>query len=844
MSVFNTFPDSATTLSVNYRPGQNKRLLASKSEAIFSFGDFTIEKDFSVDILTGDPKNLSFGTFDNLETLRAENIDSNISKTFVQQNQLNLPKKNPKSHSYFSSFYTNIASSINKIIDEFPYAILSNNNGNINIFDYSENYSGTTNQRTSSFKIPISGLTNQGQIYLNSGDTEVNYSLAYDYDIFCVQLSGQTDVFNILEYTYSGTYLQFLVVGALKPSQTATTFTDSLYIRPTPERMNEYYNNISSLEFQLLGDAIFSIPRTDTVADDFLNTQFIWPKNIDGWAPDSYGSDFETYQTNILNAAEKVDEEKTDIFLKTVIPENYLDFDSDSEIYRTIIQSYAIEFDRLKNYIDALAYAHSIEYNNEETVPKKFMTKLGNLLGWKLSDSFSELDLFDYLTSELGDDLNSYSYFNVEIWRRILINLVWLYKRKGTRDAITFIFRLIGAPDELVEFDEFVYDITKTTAQITQKVDEDGYIQYSSSLYDFQEGGKGRGDGKNYINQWMPEFSPILRVDNEKIELGDATGGTRNIINTKEVNLGLSPAKALETDVFEYYQDECASWNWGSTCPPFSCLTVPFEFLTFDSDDVHPTNVTAMTLSQYINHVYTNSIDPTTRKTNAQCHTTWSYPELKNIYLAYYYATCPDNNKVTICKLDEYLKLLELQLGDYVLQLLPATTIVDEGFPTKYKNPVFHRERFVYKEGIDRGSMFQTSLVDHPNKIIPQCYFQNGTLCVFAKQGYFSNGRLDITGTIWRLANNIPAQNICPSAKNVNGQFVSMEKIENISTQINEPNIVGNYITTRRASINSVSLTCSINNNSISTNIAAVTVTPTNVSETSQSVISQQIFTQ
>jgi hypothetical protein len=42
----------------------------------------------------------------------------------------------------------------------------------------------------------------------------------------------------------------------------------------------------------------------------------------------------------------------------------------------------------------------------------------------------------------------------LEIWRRILININWLYKKKGTRDAIQFIFKLLGAPECLLRFDE------------------------------------------------------------------------------------------------------------------------------------------------------------------------------------------------------------------------------------------------------------------------------------------------------------------------------------------------------------------------------------------------------
>lgn len=735
MPIFDSYSLSGTaiipdtnTLSVNYRPGQNKRLVASKSEAIFSFGDFTIERDYTLNYLSGDSNNLQFSTFDSLESLNAVNFTNNKTNTFVQHNELKLPKKNPKSHAYFSSFYTSVAASINKIIENYPYAIYSYNNGDINIYDYTENFNNITHEKSSSFKIPISGLINQSNININSANTSDNFSLPYDYQKFCIQLSGGTEIFTIKNYALSGTYLYFEVVGFLQGGNSITTYTDALYIRPTKERMYDFNKTITSLETQLINEGVFLVPAISTPEDDSFEQVFKWPKSIDGWAPDSYGSDFEIYKENILKAAEKVDDEKTDIFIKTVIPENFLELDSDGQIYRTIVQTYAYEFDKLKNYIDAIAYAHSVEYNDEESVPNKFMLKLSRLLGWKLSDAFNELDLFEYLTAELGGDSNSYSHFNLEIWRRILVNLVWLYKKKGTRDAIMFIFKLLGAPDCLINFNEFVYDVNRNvpnhlanephSGDPFPKIDVDGYINYNNSAYIFQEGGDGRGNGDNYITQWLPEFSPIRRIDNEKVQTGETITGTRWIVNTKEIEMSFAGWQAIECDVFQYYQQNCTCWMWGSSCPPFSCLTTPFDYLTWNTcADVAPANIADMTLNQYIDYIYTNNIDPTTRKTNNQAHFNWGYPELQNIYLAYYYATCPKSNALTMCKLEGYLQLLEAQLGDYILQLVPATTIFEDGVTTSYKNPIFNRQRFVYREGVDRGSMFRKSF---PEEIKPK----------------------------------------------------------------------------------------------------------------------------
>jgi len=124
-----------------------------------------------------------------------------------------------------------------------------------------------------------------------------------------------------------------------------------------------------------------------------------------------------------------------------------------------------------------------------------------------------------------------------------------------------------------------------------------------------------------------------------------------------------------------------------------------------------------MTLTQYINFLYTNNINPRNRKVNVAGHTTWHYPELRNIYLNYYLMTNPQSSQITIGSLENYLKLLEVQFRDYILQLLPATTILKSN-AVVYRNPVFHTQKFVYKSGLNDGSEFRTSL----NLYDPQVY--------------------------------------------------------------------------------------------------------------------------
>ena len=725
--------NSANTLSLFFRPGEDKRLFNTNSDSIFTFGDFKIYKDTSTQTLTSQTQSLSFDSFSTKDSLGTDNFTPPQSYS-VNYSELTSPANSPFSYSYFSSFYTEVIYAINDIIENFPYAILSYGNGVTNtIYDYVTNFNNITGKKTATFKIPYSTLINQGNIIINSGSSiDGVYSLVDSFTSFAIQMSAQTatattQVIDILSYNFSAgtnSYLEFKINGHLEYISGPTS-TLPLYIRPTSQRLGEYDMNISKLENNLLYGQKLMVPN---VEDDRTETEqtFVWPKTIDGFSPDSFGNSFTTYKNNILKAASDIDDSKTNIMLKTMIPENFTDMDSSGHIYKNTVQAYAHEFDEIKQFIDGIAYAHSVEYSGEETVPQKFMGKLSTLLGWQLSESFNEVDLFEYLAGDADGQGNSYSKFSLEIWRRILININWLYKKKGTRDALQFIFKLIGAPDCLLNIDEFTYKISQigknaSNSALTNspKVNDNGYIQYSESQYAFQEGGKGRGTGEKYISQWEPEFDPLKENDNIKTWVGNpAVFGSEDTINTKELNITLDPAAAIECDVFAFFQQSGTCWNWGSYYPPFSSNTVPFEFLE-GCGNIKPYNMSAYTLSQWINFIYANSINPRDRKIIGRPHTVYIYPQLRNIYLMYYYWSNPKSNRLTFKKLDGFLNLIERDFTFYTEQLIPATTIINRQ-GTTIRNTVFNRQKFVYKAGVNDGSEFRNRIPKIDGALTPR----------------------------------------------------------------------------------------------------------------------------
>ena len=709
--------NTGNTISVNYKPGEDFRDFPTQEQSIFTFGDYRITKSSLSGFVSGDTGSLMFNGYETLNSLNVAD-NSRRNNIFVSAKELNLDKKNPNSYAYFQNLKMEITKSIDNIVANWPYGIVSLSDGaSATGYDYTAVTTGDS-AVYSKIKIPFSAITNQGGVLLNSGSTITGRSLMTNTDEFIVQLGGSSyqdnEQHQIVEYIFSaGTYLEFTFNSILLTGQTSGETNLPILIRPNDKIIKRFFDETTSLEEHILKSGIWRIKDPEFDNEKYITKTYVWPKSIDGYNIDTFGQDFNNYIDDLVNLTGLIDEDKTDMMMRTMIPENFLDMDSENKIYRKVVQTYANEFDKLKRYIDNISFAHTVNYKGTNSVPDKFIIKLSELLGWKLTSGFSELDLFEYLATEVGEQKITKKEFDVELWRRILVNIIWLFKRKGTRDALQFIFKLIGAPDCMVRLEEFVYDINTAFIQtnslldieLNSKINENGYINYDASEFVFQEGGKGRGTGQKYIQQWTPEYDPIIRLDNVKTVTGNpAFFGSENIVNTKELIVGLDPAKAIECDSYQHFQLSGV------------CDTVGEETLL--CSDVQPESMSSMTLVEWVDFVYKTNVDPKNRKVTNHHNGGYFYKDLRNIYINYYKIQSPESNKLTTQKLEGFLYLIEKQFYNSAEQLIPATSIL-QAFGTIYRNTVFNRQKFPYPAGINDGSEFQIGITNPKDCLKP-----------------------------------------------------------------------------------------------------------------------------
>ena len=511
--------------------------------SILTFGNFVTTTNFKgrASRLYSTKKFSKFYSLDNLGVTKDrvdKLLNNNINVT------LNLDKTDLCNFAYFGSSTEFIRVNLENIITNWPASIFltpvrdtdtESVSGNT-IEDYTYNF----NLNTSTFRVPTNFIVNQYNInYRTNGLTldtfnetndlrnlSVNYS---DYVIFVNDVE-----YNVLHFTGStnefNDYLYFEVKG--DPFTQFITDLIEYHIKPNKEIVEEFFNSLSDFESNLLSRLTrpkytssykFKVEsETGRIINSFK--KLTWPVS-DGYNIDFNSTEYINYVTDLLGVSTNKDETESNLIVRFLTSEAISDFDTipnaDGEIEETegqkinkTLKIYGREFDEIKKYITGISYANNVTYDKKNNTPDQLIKYLARLLGWELTSSIVENNLINnYLT--LGSTTYpghsrglSPNESEIELWRRLILNSAWIWKSKGTRKAVEFFFKLIGTPDGLINFTEYVYKVKEPidmdlffkvlkNNQLNEdlalyNVDSEGYPKFFRDTIDmyFQKGGK------------------------------------------------------------------------------------------------------------------------------------------------------------------------------------------------------------------------------------------------------------------------------------------------------------------------------------------------------------------
>lgn len=190
-----------------------------------------------------------------------------------------------------------------------------------------------------------------------------------------------------------------------------------------------------------------------------------WPKRIisGSWTPYSVSSSIvQSWYSNLLVSASEYDVYNNNR-LYWSIPE-HIYMDPANSDFVTFVDMVGEHFDVLYTYITALTKIHERDEHPQRGAPNGLLFYIAKSFGWNLQNTRQLADLWDYKlgTDSSGSHASTGSMFSLthenqthQIWRRIVNNLPFLLKTKGTMRSVKALLSIYGIPQTLISIKEY-----------------------------------------------------------------------------------------------------------------------------------------------------------------------------------------------------------------------------------------------------------------------------------------------------------------------------------------------------------------------------------------------------
>tara|TARA_R110002012_G_scaffold2077_3_gene9814 strand:- start:3666 stop:11855 length:8190 start_codon:yes stop_codon:yes gene_type:complete len=454
----------------------------------FTLGNFSVTDS----VPTKDDRDFDLGSFSEPITLSSLNIESVEESRKLVSNKLevfvNYDRSKITNFTQFGSLKEKFRVSVLNIIRNFPAVIHVNRVGlNLLSGNTSSGYTYDPNVDESSFTVGSARLNNPFNIeFTTKGNLPVNgdnriseyRNLTKKHTDYVISVQGNNHP--ILSFTpptaSTDSRLSFIVKGnpfSGASSFTATTLLD-YQIKLSETKIEEVFNSLTEVEQYLLSrdtvpkyTSTFQIKKTSEDGNVIGATQLVtWPMQ-DDWNIMISGATFGAYLTSLYDIGDALDREKTNLISRFLTTAALKEFDTPEHKVEKVLQIYGRSFDEVKKYIEGLAYMNNVSYGRQDNVPDAILKNLAQVIGWKTPSAISEngfLESVFGLESKKEDPLytgevsnKTPSELDIDLYRRLILNTAYLFKSKGTRKAIEFMLRFIGAPEALIQFNEHVY---------------------------------------------------------------------------------------------------------------------------------------------------------------------------------------------------------------------------------------------------------------------------------------------------------------------------------------------------------------------------------------------------
>lgn len=466
-------------------------LQVTGGDSTFTFGNFAITTT-----LDAKPSKIfTTNKFSNFVSLCDLDLTPEETAILLNNNaevKLKLDKTNLCNYAYFGSLLEYVRVSLEEVITKWPASLYVNpimgiysNNLTVEDFIYDSIIDNST------FRISVDIIRNPYELnFLQNGTILDTFNESNDLRNLTVNYQNYSILrdeveYPVLEFTgatqITDDYIYLRVKGNPFADITGVTATTTYHIKPNKEREEIFFNTLPDFENNLLNrftvpkyTSVYKFPKVSEEGSIVYDTKTLtWP-TTDGYNIDFDSTEYLSFVEDLISIATDFDESKTNLMVRFLTAEAISDFDTVPRCDGTqeetagqkmnkTLKIYGREYDEIKRYIDGIQYANVVTYNELDNTPDVILKYLARTLGWNMVSSVLENDLLkNYVTS----NPSTYSGMSrgytaieaeIEMWRRLILNSPWIWKSKGARKSIEFLFKFIGAPDGLIEFNEFIY---------------------------------------------------------------------------------------------------------------------------------------------------------------------------------------------------------------------------------------------------------------------------------------------------------------------------------------------------------------------------------------------------
>lgn len=225
------------------------------------------------------------------------------------------------------------------------------------------------------------------------------------------------------------------------------------------ETSKKYFYSYSQFEQQILNG--FSLSLTGTYNNDTFSIINI-PRNIDNTVIELND---QIYINGLLSDAELYDSQNKNM-LQNFVPDKFLEYDSEN-ILTNLLNIWGQIFDEIMLYTSQFSSnLFSVDYANLNRPADNYNTL--NLLGLNAYTNYLFSSLLDFLI--VTDNKISYKAIQENVWSRILNNLIYIYKSKGTLESVKAFINCIGLNMDLVKINEYVNFTTPQYIDVIKKI--------------------------------------------------------------------------------------------------------------------------------------------------------------------------------------------------------------------------------------------------------------------------------------------------------------------------------------------------------------------------------------